>query len=138
MTALEHLCVCGHTADQHIYSEGACRPGFECDEACDRFAAALSVAGVRRRAGSLALEEGVEDDGLLVPESDPLGRYLLVETVERDGSSWVTMHDTLADAAEYHTRQEDRSCRIVRVHDLLTGVIYYPASMTIEWKKVSP
>lgn len=30
-------CVCGHMRSQHIYHEGACRPGFQCEIGCDRF-----------------------------------------------------------------------------------------------------
>ncbi len=28
---------CGHARYQHIYCEGACRPGFECEAHCDKF-----------------------------------------------------------------------------------------------------
>lgn len=31
------LCECGHTRSAHIYEEGACRPGFECDDECQKF-----------------------------------------------------------------------------------------------------
>jgi len=31
------LCRCGHTRLQHIHEEGACRPGFVCDKACDQY-----------------------------------------------------------------------------------------------------
>ena len=28
---------CGHRADQHIYGEGACRPGWACESSCEAF-----------------------------------------------------------------------------------------------------
>jgi len=31
------LCVCGHRRHEHIYHEGACRPGYVCEELCDKF-----------------------------------------------------------------------------------------------------
>lgn len=31
------ICKCGHTKEQHIYWEGACRPGFVCEMACKKF-----------------------------------------------------------------------------------------------------
>lgn len=34
---LFRLCVCGHQKRDHIYHEGACRPGFECVQRCDKF-----------------------------------------------------------------------------------------------------
>lgn len=30
-------CHCGHKKRSHIYEEGACRPGFECEGKCERF-----------------------------------------------------------------------------------------------------
>lgn len=48
-------CVCGHEKRQHIYEEGACRPGFRCKEACRRF---RPVAP--KRAGQKALVAEVE------------------------------------------------------------------------------
>lgn len=30
-------CVCGHERIQHIYEEGACRPGFVCEKKCEQF-----------------------------------------------------------------------------------------------------
>lgn len=36
------LCVCGHVQFDHIYEEGACRPGFVCPSACARFTAAIA------------------------------------------------------------------------------------------------
>lgn len=37
-------CVCGHTARQHIYYEGACRPGYRCREECQEFRSAVDEA----------------------------------------------------------------------------------------------
>lgn len=31
------LCECGHKRIQHIYGEGACRPGFVCEKECKEF-----------------------------------------------------------------------------------------------------
>lgn len=31
------LCVCGHKRIEHIYEEGACRPGFVCATSCEKF-----------------------------------------------------------------------------------------------------
>jgi hypothetical protein len=34
-----NLCAsCYHRADQHIYEEGACRPGYVCPDGCEKFA----------------------------------------------------------------------------------------------------
>lgn len=33
----DQLCTCGHYRKHHIYEEGACRPGFECQTKCDQF-----------------------------------------------------------------------------------------------------
>lgn len=30
-------CECGHTKAQHIYEEGACRPGYQCACYCEKF-----------------------------------------------------------------------------------------------------
>lgn len=30
-------CVCGHSKKDHIYEEGACRPGFVCDRHCKKY-----------------------------------------------------------------------------------------------------
>lgn len=37
MTGVNALCVCGHAKKDHIYHEGACRPGFVCPEECEYF-----------------------------------------------------------------------------------------------------
>lgn len=34
-------CICGHDVSQHIYHEGACRPGFECVDQCEEFVEAM-------------------------------------------------------------------------------------------------
>lgn len=31
------VCICGHDETDHIYHEGACRPGFVCEEECERY-----------------------------------------------------------------------------------------------------
>lgn len=31
------FCRCGHQRMSHIYHEGACRPGFVCDHACEEY-----------------------------------------------------------------------------------------------------
>lgn len=35
----EHMphCACGHAQEDHIYEEGACRPGFECPDKCEKY-----------------------------------------------------------------------------------------------------
>lgn len=33
----ERSCVCGHLKSAHIYEEGACRPGFKCQNECRQF-----------------------------------------------------------------------------------------------------
>ena len=48
-------CKCGHTKRQHIYEEGACRPGFVCESKCEHFSAAAT--GDKKAAPEL-LEEG--------------------------------------------------------------------------------
>ena len=35
-------CRCGHDRSAHIYEEGACRPGFVCEAACDWFTPAAA------------------------------------------------------------------------------------------------
>lgn len=30
-------CACGHEKRQHIYEEGACRPGFKCEARCEKY-----------------------------------------------------------------------------------------------------
>ena len=35
---------CGHERRQHVYEEGACRPGFVCKERCDRFTEPVPAA----------------------------------------------------------------------------------------------
>lgn len=37
MSDLDDLCRCGHLRRQHIYHEGACRPGFVCPHGCVAF-----------------------------------------------------------------------------------------------------
>lgn len=37
MTSANDPCACGHLRGDHIYEEGACRPGFECEEGCTVF-----------------------------------------------------------------------------------------------------
>lgn len=38
VVAKNYLCsTCGHLKSQHIYEEGACRPGFVCEHKCQRF-----------------------------------------------------------------------------------------------------
>lgn len=34
----DDICNCGHKRKDHIYCEGACRPGFVCESSCDAFA----------------------------------------------------------------------------------------------------
>ena len=36
------VCQCGHERSAHIYEEGACRPGFKCEQQCDHYALAAS------------------------------------------------------------------------------------------------
>lgn len=39
-------CVCGHKKEQHIYYEGACRPGFVCERECLMYVKPLRYARV--------------------------------------------------------------------------------------------
>lgn len=32
-------CACGHSKRDHIYEEGACRPGYVCGAGCERYSA---------------------------------------------------------------------------------------------------
>lgn len=34
---IHELCKCGHENKDHIYNEGACRPGFLCEAKCEKF-----------------------------------------------------------------------------------------------------
>ena len=37
-----NLCLCGHEQSDHIYEEGACRPGFVCEVKCEKFESATA------------------------------------------------------------------------------------------------
>lgn len=43
-TGNEKCATCGHERRAHIYDEGACRPGFVCEERCDRFTEPVPAA----------------------------------------------------------------------------------------------
>lgn len=36
-TSVKATCVCGHSKEAHIYHEGACRPGFACQNECRQY-----------------------------------------------------------------------------------------------------
>lgn len=38
----DEICRCGHHRRDHIYEEGACRPGFPCEDDCNAFKSATS------------------------------------------------------------------------------------------------
>lgn len=43
LKADSNVCECGHYKHQHIYEESACRPGFVCDDKCQKFRARPSA-----------------------------------------------------------------------------------------------
>lgn len=48
----EH-CRCGHSKSAHIYEEGACRPGFQCETSCEKFTPSSAICGYCGKLGEI-------------------------------------------------------------------------------------
>ena len=44
----DEFCICGHKRRDHIYEEGACRPGFVCPSECPRYVLETDLAKALR------------------------------------------------------------------------------------------
>jgi hypothetical protein len=105
MNAAMNLCAaCYHRADQHIYEEGACRPGHVCPDGCEQF---VSI-GAARAASKM---EGTNPQFIIMDEmshTDPLVNEIARAVLARTPGNYVSQ--VIAQAYE----DADRTARVVR------------------------
>ena len=94
--ALEPCLSCGHDKRQHIYGDGACRPGFACPSHCEAFepmpapaAAQPDPCGAYTYVGAgggqyVGCRNGCDRLDTAVPCADALGAFKLVEHLHFD------------------------------------------------------
>lgn len=89
MVSGDDECICGHTREQHIYDEGACRPGFVCPSACTEF--------VEKRSKVVPRKVISTEPQVVIPMSEYTRLKETVDAVEASNARTERIHQQARD-----------------------------------------